>query len=112
VPITDSADVEAVEEWLAQQEPALQLKVKALDQLEAQAAGLRRVAELEQMGGVEAEGHQDLQAAAACDPQRPGSAQVLSVVVLGQVHSGVEPPHSSAQTVPSVAARESCASRW
>ena len=109
--ITDSADVEAVEEWLAQQEPALQLKVKALDQLEAQAAGLRRVAELEQMGGVEAEGHQDLQAA-ACDPQRPGSAQVLSVVVLGQVHSGVEPPHSSAQTVPSVAARESCASRW
>jgi hypothetical protein len=97
---------------VGQQEPALQLKVKALDQLEAQAAGLRRVAELEQMGGVEAGGHQDLQAAAACDTQRPGSAQVLSVVVLGQVHSGVEPPHSSAQTVPSVAARESCASGW
>ncbi len=55
--ITDSAEVEVVEEWLAQQEPALQLKVKALDQLQAQAAGLRRVAELEQMGGVEAEGH-------------------------------------------------------
>ena len=79
--------VEAVEEWLAQQEPALRLKVKALDQLQAQAAGLRRVAELEQMleqmGGVEAEGHQDLAAAVARDPQRSGSAQVLWAVVLG-----------------------------
>jgi len=79
--------VEAVEEWLAQQEPALRLKVKALDQLQAQAAGLRRVAELEQMleqmGGVEAEGHQDLAAAVARDSQRSGSAQVLWAVVLG-----------------------------
>jgi len=86
--------------------------VKALDQLQAQAAGLRRVAELEQMGGVEAEGHQDLQAAVARDPQRSGSAQVLSAVVLGQVYPGVEPPHSSAQTFLQVAARESCANRW
>ncbi len=47
----------------------MRLKAKALDQLQAQAAGLRRVAELEQMleqmGGVEAKALDQLQAQAA-----------------------------------------------
>jgi len=42
------------------------------------------VAELEQIGGVEAEGHQDFQAAAACDPQRPRSATYKIAFSIGK----------------------------